>query len=168
MMTLLSAPVRSRLSRVGAVAVLCGLSAIACTSPDSADGPVGEPMPPESAPVSLTEVPSPEGGTVQQLTLPGPEAGVMVICDQEGFVPFAYADSGMDWVGCQVPNPGDAVGAESTLTAAVLDEVPSPMGGMVPQVTLPGPQTAIAVVCEGDFMPFVYPDQGDWIGCQAR
>lgn len=165
-MNLLFAPFRSRLARGGAVAVLCGLGAIACTSNDP--GARVDPMPPADATVSLTEVPSPEGGTVQQLTLPGPEAGVMVVCDQEGFVPFAYADSGIDWVGCQVPNPGDAVGAESSLTAAVLNDMPSPMGGMVPQVTLPGSQTAIAVVCEGDFMPFVYQDQGDWIGCQAR
>jgi hypothetical protein len=111
-------------------------------------------------------VPGIDNGTVKQLTLPGPAVGVLVTCDQEGFVPFAYKDMGWDWVGCQVPKPGDPVGAESALTEPELSDVPSPVGGTVSQVTIPGPQSAISVLCETG-TPFVYEDQGTWIGCQG-
>ena len=116
--------------------------------------------------VTLTEIASPAGGMVQQLTLPGPETGVMVTCDQEGFVPFAYSDMGMEWVGCQVPSAGGSVGAASTLTEPEMAEVPSPVGGMVSQVTIPGPQSAMVVTCAIG-TPFMYDDQGSWVGCQG-
>lgn len=117
--------------------------------------------------ITFADAPSPDGGTMQQLTLPGPQSAVLVTCDQEGFIPFLYMDMGLNWVGCQVPNPGDPVGAESPLTAPTLEAVDSPVGGTVNQITIPGPQSAFVVVCEGNFEPFLYEDQGDWVGCQT-
>ncbi|MBE9138741.1 hypothetical protein IQ254_16325 [Nodosilinea sp. LEGE 07088] len=155
-------------TRLSAVSAACLLSAVACTTPVE----LVDPEAPESGEPAATmdlffgDVESPVGGTVKQLRLPGPQTGVLVACDQAGFVPFAYTDMGMNWVGCQVPNPGDSVGPESGLTEPVIADVPSPVGGTVSQVTIPGPQSAIVVVCETG-TPFMYQDQGTWIGCQG-
>jgi hypothetical protein len=81
-------------------------------------------------------------------------------------VPFGYSDMGMDWVGCEVPNPDDTVGPESELTEPELSDVPSPVGGTVSMVTIPGPQSAISVLCEIG-TPCIYEDQGTWVGCQG-
>ncbi|MGB3200900.1 MAG: hypothetical protein WBA99_08355 [Nodosilinea sp.] len=165
-----SAVVRGRL---GAVAALCLIATVGCTTPvevldpnaPATEAPATE-GPGATIDVFFGDVESPVGGMVKQLRLPGPESGVMVACDQEGFVPFAYSDMGMDWVGCQVPTPGDTVGLESDISEPELSEVPSPVGGTVSQVTIPGPQSAISVLCETG-TPFVYEDQGTWIGCQG-
>ncbi len=154
--------------RLGAAAALCLVGAVGCTTPVEVLDPNA---PATDAPVAnigvyFGDVESPAGGTVKELRLPGPEAAAMVACDQEGFVPSAYSDMGMDWVGCQVPNPGDAVGPESTLTEPELSDEPSPVGGTVSLITIPGPQSAISVVCNTG-SPFVYEDQGTWIGCQG-
>ncbi|HZG38676.1 MAG TPA: hypothetical protein VEZ50_08345 [Nodosilinea sp.] len=155
--------------RVGAV-VLCLVGAMGCTTPVEVMDPNAETPATEEPVVTIDlffgDVETPDGSTVKQLRLPGPEAGVLVVCDQEGFVPFSYIDVGLEWVGCQVPTPGDTVGAESTLTEPELSDVPSPVGGTVSQITIPGPQSAISVVCETG-SPFVYKDQGTWIGCQG-
>ncbi len=161
--------------RLGAAATLCLIGAVGCTTPVEVMDPEAEapgtetPVPEEpgaTIDVFFGDVESPAGGTVKQLRLPGPETGVMVACDQEGFEPFAYSDMGMEWVGCQVPNPGDAVGPESALSEPELSDEPSPVGGTVSMVTIPGPQSAISVLCETG-TPFVYEDQGTWIGCQG-
>jgi len=117
--------------------------------------------------VILAEAAAPDGQTTQQLALGGPERAVLVTCNQEGFIPFTFTDLGVEWVGCQVPNPGDAVGPESSLTEPSLGEVPSPVGGTVQQLTLPGPQSGVMVTCNDGFAPFMYEDQGTWIGCQT-
>lgn len=161
--------------RLGAVAALCLVGAVGCTTPVEVMDPneeaptTEEPMsedPGATIDVFFGDVESPEGGMVKQLRLPGPETAAMVACDQEGFVPFTYSDTGMEWVGCQVPNPGDAVGPESALTEPELSDVPSPVGGTVSMVTIPGPQSAVSVLCETG-TPFVYEDQGTWVGCQG-
>ncbi|WP_155523586.1 hypothetical protein [Nodosilinea nodulosa] len=161
--------------RLGASAALCLMGAVGCTTPvevmDPEAGTPGTEPPMTDEPtatidVFFGDVPSPAGGTVKQLRLPGPQSAALVTCDQEGFVPFAYSDTGMNWVGCQVPNPGDTVGLESSLTEPVLSDVPSPVGGTVSQITIPGPQSAISVVCETG-SPFVYEDQGTWVGCEG-
>ena len=164
----------NRVARGSAIAVLCLLGAAACTAPDSpeeAATPEVEPAAPEiTLPVEdvvFADVESPVGGLVKQLTLPGPQTAVMVMCDQEGFVPFAYNDGGWDWVGCQVSVPGTPTAGPSTLTEPVIGEVESPVGGTVFEVTIPGPESAVSVVCEGDFVPSLYEDQGTWVGCQA-
>ncbi|MGB7311673.1 MAG: hypothetical protein WA939_01970, partial [Nodosilinea sp.] len=138
--------------RLGVAATLCLVGAVGCTTPVEVLDPnapeTGVPTtegPGATVDVFFGDVESPVGGTVKQLRLSGPESGVLVTCDQEGFVPFAYSDTGMDWVGCQVPTPGDSVGLESSLTEPELSDVPSPVGGTVSQVTIPGPQSAIAV-----------------------
>lgn len=162
-------------ARVGSIATLalaCFLGAAACISsveennseaPDTETPAMGETA---SDSVSWDEVESPAGGTVKQLTLSGPEVAAMVACDQQGFVPFSYRDTGLDWVGCQVPNPSDAVGPESALLEPQLADGPSPVGGTVPMITLPGPQSAITVLCNTG-TPFLYEDQGTWVGCQG-
>lgn len=174
--------------RLGAAIALCLLGAVACTTPADVYDPETGTIETESEAAVETEVPATEtdtatvifadvegpdngvpnveNGSVKQLTLPGPAVAVLVTCDQEGFVPFGYKDMGWDWVGCQVPNPGDPVGAGSNLTEPELSDVPSPVGGTVSQVTIPGPQSAIAVVCNQG-SPFVYEDQGTWVGCQG-
>ncbi len=159
--------------RLGVATAFCLLGAVACTTPVEVldpEAPSTE-TPGSEAPVAnigvfFGDTESPAGGTVKELRLPGPEAAAMVACDQEGFVPFAYSDMGMDWVGCQVPNPGDSTGPESSLTEPELSDVPSPVGGTVSMITIPGPQSAISVVCEIG-TPFVYEDQGTWVGCQG-
>lgn len=159
--------------RLGAAAALCLIGAVGCTTPvevldpeaPSTEAPATE-APAATVDVFFGDVESPAGGTVKELRLPGPEAAAMVACDQEGFVPFSYSDMGMNWVGCQVPNPGDSVGLESSLTEPELSDVPSPVGGTVSMVIIPGPQSAISVLCETG-TPFVYEDQGTWVGCQG-
>jgi hypothetical protein len=159
--------------RLGAAAALCLIGAVGCTTPVEVldpNAPATE-APDTEEPVATIDVffgdvESPAGGTVKQLRLPGPETGVLIACDQEGFVPFAYSDIGMEWIGCQVPNPGDSVGLESALSEPVLSDVPSPVGGTVSQVIIPGPQSAISVLCETG-TPFLYEDQGTWVGCQG-
>ncbi|WP_035991041.1 hypothetical protein [Leptolyngbya sp. KIOST-1] len=159
--------------RLGAAAALCLIGAVGCTrpvevlDPNAPDaGASGTEEPVATIDVFFGDVESPDGGTVKELRLPGPAAAAMVTCDQEGFEPFSYSDMGMDWVGCQVPNPGDAVGPESALSEPELSDVPSPVGGTVSMITIPGPQSAISVVCDQG-TPFVYEDQGTWIGCQG-
>ncbi|HIK45687.1 MAG TPA: hypothetical protein IGR64_12510 [Leptolyngbyaceae cyanobacterium M65_K2018_010] len=145
-----------------AVALVCWLGATACDNrPETVETPG------ETFTAVLTEIESPDGGAVKQLTLAGPEGSTLVTCDQEGFAPFTYSDMGLEWIGCQVPNPGDAVGPASSLTEPTLAEVPSPVGGTVQQLTLPGPQSGVVVTCAEGFAPFIYEDQGTWVGCQA-
>ena len=170
--------VLSRFWATSSIAAACLLGAVACTTPvevldpeapdaeaPSVDDPGAE-APGATIDVFFGDIESPAGGTVKQLRLPGPETAVMVACDQEGFVPSAYSDMGLEWVGCQVPNPGDAVGPESALSEPELSDVPSPVGGTVSMVTIPGPQSAVSVLCETG-TPFVYEDQGTWVGCQG-
>lgn len=154
--------------RLGAAAALCLIGAIGCTTPVEVLDPEASSTeePAATMDVFFGDVESPAGGTVKELRLPGPESAAMVACDQEGFEPFGYSDMGMDWVGCQVPNPGDSVGLESALSEPVLSDVPSPVGGTVSQVIIPGPQSAISVVCNTG-TPFVYEDQGTWVGCEG-
>ncbi|MGB3136142.1 MAG: hypothetical protein WBG38_08060 [Nodosilinea sp.] len=166
-----STPARSCL---GIAAALCLIGAVGCTTPVdvmdlNAAPSTGTPAIEGSAAttdVFFGDVESPDGGTVKQLRLPGPQSAALVACAQEGFEPFAYSDTGVDWVGCQVPNPGDTVGLESPLAEPELSDVPSPVGGTVSQVTIPGPQSAISVLCETG-SPFVYEDQGTWVGCEG-
>jgi hypothetical protein len=115
----------------------------------------------------LEDAPSPVGGSVKQLVVPGPETSVLFACDQEGFEPFFYTDQG-DWVGCQISDGGQP-GAESTMTEPTIEDVPSPVGGMVKQVTIPGPSMAVLLACkEEGFNPFTFIDQGFWIGCESQ
>ncbi len=160
--------------RLGAAATLCLIGAVGCTTPVEVLDPEAPPSteaPATGAPaatidVFFGDVESPAGGTVKELRLPGPQSAALVACDQDGFVPFGFSDMGLDWVGCQVPTPGDAVGPESTLTEPELSDVPSPVGGTVSQVTIPGPGDSIVVNCEVG-TAFVYEDQGTWVGCQG-
>ncbi len=159
--------------RLGVAAALCLIGAVGCTTPvevldpnaPETEAPTTE-GPGATIDVFFGDVASPAGGTVKQLRLPGPESAVLVTCDQEEFVPFAYSDMGMDWVGCELPNLDAAVGPESALTEPELSDVPGPVGGTVSQVTIPGPQSAISVLCETG-SPFVYEDQGTWVGCEG-
>ncbi len=127
------------------------------TSPtEDADGVI-EPV--------LEDVPSPVGGTVKQVTIPGPETSVLVVCDQAGFEPFFFTDQG-NWVGCSIMD-GVEPGPESALAQAAMSDVASPVGGTVKQVTIPGPETSVLVVCDqAGFEPFFFTDQGNWVGCQ--
>lgn len=115
--------------------------------------------------VTFGDAESPVGGTVKKVTLSGPETSVMVRCDQGGFEPFVFTDQGT-WVGCQLPLDTTA-GTESTLTEPVFGAVPSPVGGTVGQITIPGPQSSVILECIGDFTPFLFTDQGTWVGCQS-
>ena len=153
----------------GTAATLCLMGAVGCTTPVELldpNAPPGTEEPGATIDVFFRDVESPAGGTVKELRLPGPEAAAMVACDQEGFEPFAYSDMGMDWIGCQVPNPGDSVGLESASTEPELSDVPSPDGGTVSMIIIPGPQSAISVVCDQG-TPFVYEEQGTWVGCEG-
>lgn len=161
--------------RLGVLAAICLMGAVSCTTsveiidpeadPSGTEPPMTE-EPTATIDVFFGDVEAPDGGTVKQLRLPGPQSAALVACDQEGFEPFTYSDMGMDWIGCQVPTPGDTVGLESSLTEPELSDVPSPVGGTVSQVTIPGPQSAISVICETG-SPFMYTDQGTWIGCEG-
>ncbi len=112
----------------------------------------------------LSEVQSPVGGLVKQVTIPGPETSVLVACDREGFEPFFFTDQG-SWVGCQISN-GAEPGSISRLTEPMLTDVPSPVGGTVKQVTIPGPETSVLMACrEPEFRTFFFVNQGSWVGC---
>ena len=113
----------------------------------------------------LADVTSPVGGTVKQVIIPGPETSVLVVCDREGFEPFFFTDQG-DWVGCSIMD-GTEPGPESLLARPALVEVTSPVGGTVEQLSIPGPEISVLVVCErAGFEPFLFTDQGTWVGCQ--
>jgi hypothetical protein len=115
---------------------------------------------------TFSDVPSPAGGMVKQLSIPGPETSVLVACDRAGFEPFFFTDQG-NWVGCQI-SAGAEPGMASQLTEPTLSDVPSPVGGTVKQVTIPGPETSVLVTCDRDgFEPFFFTDQGNWVGCRA-
>ncbi len=173
-------PFQRATGSLSALALFCWLGVTACDNP-SETAETTEPV--ETAEtieettvedtaepamtVTLADAEAPNGQTTQQLALGGPESAVLVTCDQEGFIPFTFTDLGVEWVGCEVPNPGDAVGPESSLSEPSLDEVPSPVGGTVQQLTLPGPQSGVMVTCNEGFAPFIYEDQGTWVGCQA-
>ncbi|HIK46656.1 MAG TPA: hypothetical protein IGR64_17540 [Leptolyngbyaceae cyanobacterium M65_K2018_010] len=169
--------VLSTAGKVGAIALVAGFSVTACTKPETVetvDGPAVEVTTPTGSSETTTEkfsfadVPSPAGGTVKQLTLAGPETAVVMTCDQQGSVPFLYSDAGLQWVGCQSPSPGSALGPASTLTEPTLNEVRSPLGPVnVPQITLPGPESAVVVACGGNFVPFLSEDKAFWLGCKA-
>jgi hypothetical protein len=48
-----------------------------------------------------------------------------------------------------------------------LTDVPSPVGGTVKQLTIPGPETSVLVTCDREgFEPFFFTDQGNWVGCR--
>lgn len=171
----------SRKVWVGTAGLLVTLAlATACQGPTSqsdemaADTPTATPeaTPEASETVAaaepvLEDVPSPVGGSVKQLMVPGPETSVLFTCDQAGFEPFFYTDQG-DWVGCQISDGGQP-GAESTMTEPTIEDVPSPVGGMVKQVTIPGPSMAVLLACNAEgFKPFTFIDQGFWIGCESQ
>lgn len=147
------------------VTFLCFAGVISCTAPESVEDEPDEEI--AVTDVAFTDVDSPVGGQVKQLTIPGPHVAVLVTCDQEGVVPFAFTDMELNWVGCQVSTLGNPTATPSTLTEPVIETVDSPVGGTVQQVTIPGPESALMVTCIGDFAPFLYQDQGDWIGCQT-
>jgi hypothetical protein len=120
-----------------------------------------------STDVVLVDAESPAGGTVKRLGIPGPERSVLLVCDQDGFEPFFFNDEG-NWVGCQIID-GSEAGPESELADPVLGEVDGPAGGTVAQLTIPGPQTSVLVTCRGTgFSPFLFLDEGTWVGCQSR
>ncbi len=64
----------------------------------------------------------------------------------------------------------DNTGATPNLPSAIapiLEDAPSPAGGTVKRLVVPGPQTSVLVVCDQDgFQPFLFTDQGDWVGCE--
>jgi hypothetical protein len=134
------------------------------TTPSAADDAV----PGDSGPADpvLEDTISPVGGTVKQLLIPGPETSVLVTCDQDGFEPFMFTDEGT-WVGCQIPD-GSEPGPASELAEATIGDTPSPVGGTVKLVTIPGPQLAVLVSCRAEgFQPFLFSDQGTWVGCES-
>jgi hypothetical protein len=157
------------------MALVSGLATVACTPNETTTvAPATPDSAAETPAVTFAEVEGPDNGLadvdnglVKQLTLSGPASAVLITCDQGGFEPFTFTDMGLDWVGCQVPNPGDAVGPESALMEPAIEDVASPVGGTVQQVTIPGPQVSIVVACADDFKPFIYEDQGTWVGCQT-
>lgn len=158
-------PLSTVVNRYGIIAFICFAGAIACTTPESVEDEPGGELAVED--VVLADVDSPAGGQVKQLTLPGPQLAVLVTCDQEGVVPFTFTDTGLDWIGCQVSTPGSPTAVPSTLSEPIIETVDSPVGGTVQQVTIPGPESSVIVVCQDDFVPFLYQDQGTWVGCQA-
>jgi hypothetical protein len=72
----------------------------------------------------------------------------------------------------QLPVPEETlVDTEDTdsSNAPRLTDVPSPVGGTVQQLTLPGPETSVLIVCDREgFEPFLFTDQGNWVGCRIR
>ncbi|MEB3289724.1 MAG: hypothetical protein VKI82_07405 [Leptolyngbya sp.] len=154
------------LTTAGLMGIAACNSSVPVIDTEAPDMTAPDPAEQVSGGVTWGEVASPAGGTVKQLTLSGPESAALVTCDQEGFVPFSYRDTGIDWVGCQVPNPNDPAGPTSALTEPAFTAGPSPVGGTVSMITIPGPQSAIAVVCTSG-SPFLYEDQGTWVGCQG-
>ncbi|HEY9648947.1 MAG TPA: hypothetical protein V6C88_21390, partial [Chroococcidiopsis sp.] len=58
----------------------------------------------------------------------------------------------------------------SELTEPAMRPVPSPVGGTIQKVYIPGPESAVAVTCvRPGFEPFFYADQGEnWVGCQTK
>ena len=57
--------------------------------------------------------------------------------------------------------------ARPSAVVAVLEDAPSPVGGTVKRLVLGGPQATVLVVCDqGGFEPFLFTDQGDWVGCE--
>jgi hypothetical protein len=49
----------------------------------------------------------------------------------------------------------------------VLRDVASPVGGTVKELVIPGPEIAVLVACDQEgFEPFLFADQGTWVGCQ--
>ena len=122
--------------------------------------------PPGATEPALEDAPSPAGGTVKRLVVPGPQTSVLLACDRGGFQPFFFTDEG-DWVDCEAA-AGTDPGPESSLTEATLEDVQSPAGGTVKQLTIPGPQTSVLVTCAAeDTSPFLFTDQGTWVGCQG-
>ena len=122
--------------------------------------------PPSATEPTLEDAPSPAGGTVKRLVVPGPQTSVLLACDQGGFQAYFFTDQG-EWVGCEAV-AGTDQGPESSLTEATLDDVESPAGGTVKQLTIPGPQTSVLVSCAADdTSPFLFTDQGTWVGCQG-
>lgn len=68
------------------------------------------------------------------------------------------------------PANTDASGVTTDATpggVAELQDTPSPVGGTVKQLIVPGPETSVLVECDQDgFHPFFFTDQGDWVGCE--
>ena len=53
-------------------------------------------------------------------------------------------------------------------TEPTLEEAPSPAGGTVKRLLVPGPQSSVLLTCDqGGFQPFLFTDQGEWVGCEA-
>jgi hypothetical protein len=49
----------------------------------------------------------------------------------------------------------------------VLVDASSPVGGTVKELVIPGPETSVLVACDQEgFEPFLFADQGVWVGCQ--
>ena len=112
----------------------------------------------------LEDAASPAGGTVKRLVVPGPQTSVLLACDQEGFQPFFFTDQGV-WVGCEAI-VGTKPGPESDLSGPTLGDVESPAGGMVKELTIPGPQTSVQVRCAGNGLtPFLFQDQPSLSDC---
>ncbi|MGB5757571.1 MAG: peptidoglycan-binding domain-containing protein [Acidimicrobiales bacterium] len=122
--------------------------------------------PPSATEPTLEDASSPAGGTVKRLVVPGPQASVLLECDQGGFQPYFFTDQG-EWIGCEAV-AGTDPGPDSSLTEATLNDVESPAGGTVKQLTIPGPQTSVLVACAANgTSPFLFTDQGTWVGCQG-
>ncbi len=73
------------------------------------------------------------------------------------------------------PNAGNATAAPTTvvppagaaIAGVTFGDVASPVGGTVKKAILSGPETGIMVVCDqSGFEPFVFTDQGTWVGCK--
>ncbi len=68
------------------------------------------------------------------------------------------------------PSPNGQAGATTDPPSAavlVLEDAPSPVGGSVKRLVLPGPESSVLVVCDRHgFQPFLFTDQGEWIGCE--
>lgn len=140
------------------------------TNPGTSDPATGTPPTsvPEMRGAELTEVPSPEGGMAAKVTLSGPETSIMAECVQQGFKPFFYTAVGENWVGCEsAPNAAVGPAVDRPIT---LSQTPSPAGGIVQKLSLPGPQLAAVVACsQTGFVPFVYDAEGfSWIGCRSN
>lgn len=162
-----------------AICIAMGLLPGGC-SDDDATGATAQPTPMSGSASTDDDMPagsgladpvledalSPVGGTVKRLVIPGPQTSVLIACDQDGFEPFMFTDEGT-WVGCQITD-GTEPGPASELTEATIDDAPGPAGGTVKRVTIPGPQLSVLVSCRADgFQPFLFNDQGIWVGCEA-
>ena len=68
-------------------------------------------------------------------------------------------------VGEPTPDPPSSPAA----VEADLRDTPSPDGGTVKELAIGNPQTTVVVRCSrGGFEPFLFEDQGTWVGCELQ